>query len=168
MNTPQGPRTSAWLAGHGGLPGDWEPPPPRPVLVIVDYSPLQELTHRSQPDHALYSALASSNFRNVSAGELEALFTWARLFEPIEVGIFPLRDLRTALTTRLRTQWDIEMVSSDLEFRYGDLEGDVSQVPLDLTIIQLLEEYRPEWRIRQYNYIESTLLVPGSSQPFVL
>ena len=50
-----------------------KPPPPRPVLVIVDYSPLQELTHRSQPDHALYSALASSNFRNVSAGELEAL-----------------------------------------------------------------------------------------------
>ena len=168
VNTPQGLRTSAWLAGHGGLPGDWEPPPPRPVLVIVDYSPLQELTHRSQPDHALYSALASSNFRNVSAGELEALFTWARLFEPIEAGIFPLRDLRTALTTRLRTQWDIEMVSSDLEFRYGDLEGDVFQVPLDLTIIQLLEEYRPEWRIRQYNYIESTLLVPGSSQPFVL
>ena len=60
------------------------------------------------------------------------------------------------------------MVPSDLEFRYGDLEGDVFQVPLDWTIMQLLEEYRPEWRIRQYNYIESTLLVPGSSQPFVL
>ena len=87
VNTPEGPRTSAWLAGHGGLPGDWDPPPPRPILVLVDYSPLQELTHRSQPDHALYSALASSNFRNVSAGELEALFTWARLFEPVEAGI---------------------------------------------------------------------------------
>ena len=168
VNTPQGPRTSAWLAGHGGLPGDWDPPPPRPVLVLVDYSPLQELTHRSQPDHALYSVLASSNFRNVSAGELEALFTWARLFEPVEAGIFPLRDLRTALTTRLRTQWDIHMVPSDLELRYGDLEGDVFPVPLDWTIMQLLEEYRPEWRIRQYNYIESTFLVPGSSQPFVL
>ena len=75
VNTPEGPRTSAWLAGHGGLPGDWDPPPPRPVLILVDYSPLQELTHRSQPDHALFSALASSNFRNVSAGELEALFS---------------------------------------------------------------------------------------------
>ena len=42
-----------------------------------------------------------------------------------KAGIFPLRDLRTALTTRLRTQWDIQMVPSDLEFRYGDLEGDV-------------------------------------------
>jgi len=121
VNTPEGPRTSAWLAGHGGLPGDWDPPPPRPVLVLVDYSPLQELTHRSQPDHALYSALANSNFRNVSAGELEALFTWARQFEPVEAGIFPFRDLRTALTTRLRTQWDIHMVPSDLEFRYADL-----------------------------------------------
>ena len=30
------------------------------------------------------------------------------------------------------------------------------------------KRYRPEWRIRQYNYIESTLLVPGTSQPFVL
>ena len=26
VNTPEGPRTSAWLAGHGGLPGDWDPP----------------------------------------------------------------------------------------------------------------------------------------------
>ena len=60
------------------------------------------------------------------------------------------------------------MVPSDLEFRYADLQGDVFQVPMDWTIVQLLEEYRPEWRIRQYNYIESTLLVPGSSQPFVL
>ena len=168
VNTPEGPRTSAWLAGHGGLPGDWDPPPPRPVLILVDYSPLQELTHRSQPDHALFSALASSNFRNVSAGELEALFTWTRQFEPIEAGIFPLRDLRAALTTRLRTQWDIHMVPSDLEFRYADLQGDVFQVPIDWTIMQLLDEYRPEWRIRQYNYIESTWLVPGTSQPFIL
>ena len=150
------------------LPGDIDPPPYRPVLVLVDYSPLQELTHRSEPDHALYSALSNANFRNVSAGELEALFTWARHFQPDEAGIFPFRNLRTALTTRLRTQWDIHMVPSDLEFRYADLQGDVFQVPNDRTIIQLLEEYRPEWRIRQYNYIQSTWLVPGTSQPFVL
>ena len=103
VNTPEGPRTAAWLAGPGGLPGDIVPPPPRPVLILVDYSPLQELTHRSEPDHALYSVLANSNFRNVSAGELEALFTWARHYPPVEAGIFPFRDLRTALTTRLRT-----------------------------------------------------------------
>ena len=168
VNTPEGPRTAAWLAGPGGLPGDIDPPPPRPVLILVDYSPLQELTHRSEPDHALYSVLANSNFRNVSTGELEALFTWARHYQPIEAGIFPFRDLRTALITRLRTQWDILMVPSDLEFRYADLQGDVFQVPMDWTIVQLLEEYRPEWRIRQYNYIESTWLVPGTSQPFVL
>ena len=121
VDTPQGPRSAAWIAGHGCLPGDIDPPPPRPVLVLVDYSPLQELTHRSQPDHALYSVLTNSNFRNVSPGELEALFTWARHYQPIEAGIFPFRDLRTALTTRLRTQWDIHMVPSDLEFRYADL-----------------------------------------------
>ena len=168
VNTPEGPRTAAWIAGPGNLPGDIDPPPPRPVLILVDYSPLQELTHRSEPDHALYSVLANSNFRNVSAGELEALFTWARHYQPVEAGIFPLRDLRTALTTRLRTQWDIHVVPSDLEFRYADLQGDVFQVPIDWTIMQLLEEYRPEWRIRQYNYIDSTWLVPGTSQPFVL
>ena len=143
-DTPQGPRSAAWLAGPGCLPGDIEPPPYRPILALVDYSPLQELTHRSEPDHALYSVLASPNFRNVSAGELEALFTWARHFQPDEAGILPFRDLRTALITRLRTQWDIHMVPSDLEFRYVDLQGDVFQVPNDWTIIQLLDEYRPE------------------------
>ena len=168
VDTPKGPRTAAWLAGHRCLPGDVEPPPFRPILILVDYSPLQGLTHRSEPDRDLYSALANSNFKNVSAGELEALFTWARQLEPIEAGILPIRDLRTALTTRLRTQWDIHMEPSALEFRYCDLEGDAFQVPNDWTIMQLLEEYRPEWRIRQYNYIESTLLVPGTSQPFVL
>ena len=162
ITTPTGTRSAAWLAGPGCLPGDIEPAPYRPILILVDYSPLQELTHRSEPDHALYSVLANSNFRNVSAGELEALFTWFRHFLPDEAGI------RTALTTRLRTQWDIHMVPSDFEFRYADLQGDVFQVPNDWTIIQLLEEYRPEWRIRQYNYIESTWLVPGTSQPFVL
>ena len=168
VDTPRGPRTAAWLAGHRCLPGDVEPPPFRPILILVDYSPLQGLTHRSEPDRDLYSALANSNFKNLSAGELEALFTWSHQLEPIEAGILPIRDLRTALTTRLRTQWDIHMEPSALEFRYCDLEGDAFQVPNDWTIMQLLEEYRPEWRIRQYNYIESTLLVPGTSQPFVL
>ena len=169
VDTPEGPpRRAAWLAGPGCLPRDIDPPPPRPILVLVDYSPLQELTHRSEPDHALYNVLANSTFRNVSTGELEALFTWARHYQPIEAGIFPFRDLRTALITRLCTQWDILMAPSDLEFRYADLQGDVFQVPMDWTIVQLLEEYRPEWRIRQYNYIESTWLVPGTSQPFVL
>ena len=168
VDTPNGTVPASWFAGPGCLPGGINPPPYRPVLVLVDYSPLPELTHRSEPDHALYSVLANPNFKNVTAGELEALFTWARHFLPDEVGILPFRDLRTALTTRLRTQWDIHMVPSDLEFRYADLQGDVFQVPTDWTIIQLLEEYRPEWRIRQYNYIESTRLVPGTAQPFVL
>ena len=118
VDTPQGPRTAAWLAGHRCLPGDLDPPPYRPVLILVDYSPLQGLTHRSEPDRDLYMALANSNFKNVSAGELEALFTWSRQLEPIEAGILPIRDLRTAITTRLRTQWDIQFDPSNLEFRY--------------------------------------------------
>ena len=35
-------------------------------------------------------------------------------------------------------------------------------------IMQLLDEYRPDWRIRQYSYRSSTLLVPGTQQPFIL
>ena len=60
------------------------------------------------------------------------------------------------------------MTASDLEFRYADLTGDVFQVREDWTILQLLEEYRPEWRIRQDNYMESSFLVPGTQQPFFL
>lgn len=171
MDTPNGPIISAsWIAGPRNLPGGIEPPPVRPILILVDYSPLQELTHPSEPNHELFNVLASSNFRNVSAGELEALFTWARLFPPDEAALVSFRELRTAMTTRLRTQWDIHMVASDLEFRFADLQGDVFQVPPEWSIKQLLEEYRPDsdWRIRQYNYIRSTPLVPGTSHPFIL
>ena len=42
------------------------------------------------------------------------------------------------------------------------------QVPNDTTIIRLLEEYRPEWRVNQYNCLDSAPLVPGTPQPFLL
>ena len=89
-----------------------------------------------------------------SRGVLAALFTWAQQFPPHEANQIEFTHLRPQLTTRLRAQWDIRMVPSDLEFRCADLTGDVFQVRNDWTIMQLLEEYRPEWRIRQYNYRE--------------
>ena len=169
VETPGGIRAASWFAGPAGcLPAGINPPPDRPILVIVDYSPLQELTHPSERDHALYSSLANHNFRCTTAGEREALFTWARQIPPDEASSIQFSHLRPALTTRLRTQWDIHMVPSDLEFRYADLSGDVFRVSDDWTITQLLEEYRPEWRIRQYNNLESSLLVPGTGQPFIL
>ena len=168
VDTPSGPQPASWFAGPGCLPAGISPASDRPILVIVDYSPLQELTHPSERDHALYSVLANHNFRYTTAGELEALFTWARQILPDEATSIQFSHLRPALTTRLRTQWDIHMVPSDLEFRYADLTGDVFQVRDDWTIMQLLDAYRPEWRIRQYNYIQSSLLVPGTGQPFIL
>ena len=168
VETPSGIRPASWFAGPNCLPAGIDPPPDRPILIIVDYSPLQELTHPSERDHELYSVLANHNFRCTTAGELEALFTWARHILPDEAASIQFSQLRPPLVIRLRTQWGIQMLASDLEFRYADLTGDVFQVRDDWTIKQLLEEYRPEWRIRQYNYIESSLLVPGTGQPFIL
>ena len=166
--TPLGTRNIGWFAGHRGLPGDVNPPPNRPVLILVDFSPLQALTHRSEPDREHYMAMASSNFRNVSGYELEALFTWSRQMEPVEAGLIPTGELRFCISKRLRSQWDIQIDPSNLEFRFCDLDGDTFQVSNDMTILQLLEEYRPEWRLRQYNSRESSLLIPGTTQPFVL
>ena len=168
VETPLGTRNVGWLAGPRGLPGHVNPPPNRPVLILIDYSPLQALTHRSEPNREHYMALASSNFKNVSGYELEALFTWSRQMEPVEAGLIPTGELRFCISKRLKSQWDIQLDPSNLEFRYCDLEGDTFQVSNDMTILQLLEEYRPEWRLRQYNYNESSLLIPGTSQPFVL
>ena len=72
IETPGCIRPASWFAGPGCLPAGINPPPDRPILVI-DYSPLQELTHPSERDHALCSVLA--NHRCATAGELEALFT---------------------------------------------------------------------------------------------
>ena len=49
-------------------------------------------------------------------------------FPPDEANAIQFGQLRPQLTIRLRTQWDIQMIASDLEFRYADLTGDVFQV----------------------------------------
>ena len=116
VETPGGIQSYSWFVGPGLLPAGIDPPPDRPILIIVDYSPLPSLTHPSERDHAMFSALANHNFRCATAGELEALFTWTRLFPPDEANAIQFSHLRPQLTTRLRTQWDIQMIASDLEF----------------------------------------------------
>ena len=168
VETPVGTQTCSWYVGPGQLPAGIDPPPDRPILIIVDYSPLQSLAHPSELDHASFTVLRGHNFRCATAGELEALFTWAQLFPLHEANQIEFTYLRRQLTTRIRAQWDIRMIPSDLEFRYADLTGDVFQVRNDWTIMQLLDEYRPDWRIRQYSCRHSTPLVPGTQQPFIL
>lgn len=162
VETPGGTQPCSWFAGPGLLPAGIDPPPDRPILIIVDYSPLQSLAHPSERDHAIFSALANHNFRCATAGELEALFTWARLFPTDEAN-----SIICSLTTTADNTTSYSMGHSydhvGLEFRYADLTGDVFQVREDWTILQLLDEYRPEC-----NYMESSFLVPGSQQPFIL
>jgi len=109
VETPMGTRNVGWLAGPRGLPGHVNPPPNRPVLILIDFSPLQALTHRSEPDREHYMAMASSNFKNVSGYELEALFTWSRQMEPVEAGLISTGELRFCISKRLRSQWDIQI-----------------------------------------------------------
>ena len=170
--TVTGHQTTPWYgfgrASQEGRPDPRTSMPNRPVLIIVDYSPLQELTHQSVPERALLTAMRPNNLRNTTATEHEALFTYARILEPNEVPAVQIQHLRPLMVIRLRTQWGIDFLASDLEFRYADLTGDVFQVPNTTTILELLNEYRPDWRFRQYNYIHSTTLVPGTSTPFIL
>lgn len=163
VETPVGTQTCSWYAGSGQLPAGNDPPPDRPILIIVDYSPLQSLAHPSELDHASFAALRGHNFCCASAGELEALFTWPLLCPPDEATAIQLNHLNLLLDFG-----DIWMTPSDLEFRYADLAGDVFQVRNDLTVMQLLDEYRPDWRIRQYSCRHSTPLIPGTQQPFIL
>ena len=150
VETSSGPQRTSWYAGPNRIPAGRTPPPDRPVLIIVDYSPLQELTHRSEPDHELFAAMTNHNLRHTTAGELEALFTYARLMDPAEIHSVQIQQLRPLMVIR------IQMLASDLEFRYADLTGDVFRVPNDMTVRELLNEYRPDWRNRQYNYIHFT------------
>ena len=118
----------------------------------MDYSPLQLLAHPSELDHASFAALRGHNFRCALAGELEALFTWALLCPPDEATSIQFNHLRPQLTIRLRAQWDIRMIPSDLEFRYADLTGDVFQVRNEWTVMSCScwRSTDLNWRIRQY------------------
>ena len=68
VETVTGPQTTSWYVGLNRVEGGRRDPltalPNRPVLIIVDYSPLQELTHRSEPDHALFAAMSPHNLRH--------------------------------------------------------------------------------------------------------
>ena len=74
----------------------------------------------------MFSALANHNFRCATAGELEALFTWARLFPPDEANAIQFGQLRPQLTIRLCTQngiskwspriWSSAMLTSPVMF----------------------------------------------------
>ena len=105
--TETGPQTTPWYgfgrASQEGRPDPRRSMPNRPVLIIVDYSPLQELTHQSVPDRALLTAMHPTNLRNTTATEHEALFTYARILEPNEVPAVQIQHLRPLMVIRLRT-----------------------------------------------------------------
>ena len=168
IETPTGTRSCSWFAGPGCQPAGEDPPPNRPILIIVDYSPLQELSHASETNSASFRALRPGNFCIASTREQEALFTWSQQFSAEMASAVPIANLRTQICNRLWNQWDIRMIHSDLELRYADLDGNVFQVRNESTIMRLLEEYRPQWRIKQYNFLHSSPLIPGTPQPFIL
>ena len=164
VETPGATQSYSSYAGPGLLPAGIDPPPDRPILIIVDYSPLQSLAHPSERGMHCSLPCVGTTF------DVLRLENW-KLLSPgpdcsLLMKLLQSSHLWPQVTTRLRTQWDIHMIASDLEFRYADLTGDVFQVRDDWTIMQLLDEYRPDWRIRQYNYRQSSLLVPGTQQPF--
>ena len=106
--TPAGPRSCSWYAGPGRQPAGDDPPPNRPILVLVDYAALQDLSHASEAHSATCRALRQGNFRYTSAGEYEALFTWAQQY-----------------SAEMASAVDIRMIPTDLELPYSDLDGDV-------------------------------------------
>ena len=69
IQTPTGTRSCSWYAGPARQPAGDDPPPNRPILVIVDYSALQNLSHASEANSATCRALRPGNFRCASTGE---------------------------------------------------------------------------------------------------
>ena len=96
VETPVGTQTCSWYAGPGRQPAGADPPPDRPILIIVDYSPLQTLAHPRELDHASFMALRRHNFCCASTGELEALFT---LFPPDEADAIQFTTQNTSSST---------------------------------------------------------------------
>ena len=168
IETPTALQSCSWYAGPCNVPAGAGPPPNRPILVLVDFQALQDLSHVSSNQYLRYAALRPSNFRLLSAGEYESLFTWSQQYSPEMASARDVGGLRVAITQRLMHQWDVRVEPVDLELRHADLSGDVFQVPNTMTIMRLIEEYRPEWRVRQYSYLSSTPLVPGTPQPFIV
>ena len=68
IQTPTGSRSCSWYAGPGRQPAGDDPPPNRPILVLVDFSALQDLSHASEANSATCRALRPGNFRYTHLG----------------------------------------------------------------------------------------------------
>ena len=84
VETPGATQSYSSYAGPGLLPAGIDPPP---WQTYFDHCGLLSVAIFGASEwtwHALFTALCGHNFRCATAGELEALVTWARLFPPDE------------------------------------------------------------------------------------
>ena len=149
-----------WFAGRRGTTSEATPPPGRPVFAIVDYMCLRDFA-------VDFEELTPSNFENATPQELEAIFTFTQQYSAEVAHQMPVGNIRFGVCHNLWRQFNLRVATSDVELRYQDLDGDTFQVSNDTTIVELLDTYRPEWRIRQSDFLSSAAFV-GATQPFLL
>ena len=149
-----------WPSGRHGTTSEATPPPDRPVFAIVDYMGLRDFA-------VDFEELTPSNVENATLQELEAILTFTQQYSAEVAHQMPVGNIRFGVCHNLWRQFNLRVATSDVELRYQDLDGDTFQVSNDTTIVELLDTYRPEWRIRQSDFLSSATFV-GATQPFLL
>ena len=128
VQTVSGRRPCSWYAGPGRQPAGEDPPPNRPVLVIVDYTALQDLSHDSEANSATFRALRPGNFRytlrmgNTKPSSPGLSNTHRRWHQPC-----PLETCVWAFAIAFGTSGTFAWKLLTLSFAI-DLDGDVFQV----------------------------------------
>eukprot|EP00435_Cladocopium_sp_Y103_P010572 s995_g2.t1 len=121
--------------------------PPRPVVIIIDFSPLSSLSRR----YRYYAALNRDIYEHLSGYSEQAMWQVSKHLHPNNLDGTRVDDLPQAISNRMMEQWQVVVATANIQLNYEDDQGyDIILQP-DHSIMRVLSTCRPDWPRRQYD-----------------
>lgn len=143
-------------------------PQSRNVIVFVDFRELSRYCYQYYDRPPGIDLLCPLLYEHLTLPERCSLFRWRRVFSTNSIYSTNMHQIKEAVINHIFWTFGTSFRAQQLELRYQDIEGDVVQIDHNLTIIELLEEWRPLWRTREQSYLGSTALNPRPTVPYPL
>eukprot|EP00435_Cladocopium_sp_Y103_P026429 s2347_g6.t1 len=136
--------------GRSYLPHDLRYPP-RPVMIIIDFSPLASLSQR----YRYYAAMNRDIYDNLTGYAEQALWQVTRHLHVNDLDRTRIEDLIRMVSHRIMEQWQLVVAPHTLQLCYEDDQGHDVVLQLDRTVKPILFTCRPDWPRRQYDAYSS-------------
>eukprot|EP00435_Cladocopium_sp_Y103_P025481 s183_g6.t1 len=121
--------------------------PDHPVMVLVDFSPVHQLSFR----HNYFSVLNRRWYDHLNGFDETAMWQLSKHQTNVYRVLYLLEDT----IRRVHSQWQIELTRFDLRIHYETADGYDVVLDINDSIPGVLQSNRPDWRRRQYDAFSS-------------